>query len=36
MIRMGKMLGFQVNVLEDRPKFADHARAAGADEVICD
>lgn len=36
MIRMGKMLGFQVSVLEDRPKFADHARAAGADEVICD
>ncbi len=35
-IRMGKMLGFQVTVLEDRPKFADHARAAGADSVICD
>lgn len=34
-IRIGKMLGFQVTVLEDRPKFADHARAAGADRVIC-
>lgn len=31
MIRMGKMLGFQVTVLEDRPKFADNARVAGAD-----
>ena len=36
MIRMGKMLGFQVTVLEDRPKFADNARVAGADVVICD
>lgn len=34
-IRMGKMLNFQVTVLEDRPKFADHARAAGADQVLC-
>lgn len=34
-IRMGKMLSFSVIVLEDRPKFADHARAAGADQVIC-
>ncbi|OUP85710.1 xanthine dehydrogenase [Lachnoclostridium sp. An169] len=34
-IHMGKMLGFSVTVLEDRPKFADHARAAGADRVIC-
>ena len=33
-IRMGKMLGFTVTVLEDRPKFADNARAAGADTVI--
>jgi len=36
MICMGKMLGFQVTVLEDRPKFADNARVAGADVVICD
>ena len=34
-IRMGKMLGFNVTVLEDRPKFADHARQAGADQVFC-
>lgn len=35
-IRMGKMLGFTVTVLEDRPKFADNARVAGADTVVCD
>lgn len=35
-IRMGKMLGFTVTVLEDRPKFADNARAAGADTVVCE
>lgn len=35
-IQIGKMLGFTVVVLEDRPKFADHARNAGADEVICE
>ncbi len=35
-IRIGKMLGFEVTVLEDRPKFADNARAAGADQVICE
>ena len=34
--RMGKMLGFTVTVIEDRPKFADHARAAGADQVLCE
>ena len=34
-IRMGKMLGFVVTVIEDRPKFADNARAAGADQVFC-
>ena len=31
-IRMGKMLGFVVTVIEDRPKFADK----GADRVICE
>ncbi len=36
MVHMGKMLGFEVTVLEDRPKFADNARSAGADTVICD
>ena len=35
-IRIAKITGFQVTVLEDRPKFADWARKAGADEVICD
>ena len=34
-VRMGKMLGFTVTVLEDRPKFADNARAAGANRVLC-
>jgi xanthine/CO dehydrogenase XdhC/CoxF family maturation factor len=36
LIRMGRMLGFFVTVLEDRPMFADHAREENADEVICD
>ncbi len=35
-IQMGKLLGFHVTVLEDRPLYANHARKAGADEVICD
>ena len=35
-IRIGKMIGFTVTVLEDRPKFADNARAAGADRVFCE
>ena len=35
-IRIGKMIGFSVTVLEDRPKFADNARAAGADQVLCE
>lgn len=34
-IRMGKMLGFRVTVIDDRPKFADHAREAQASEVLC-
>lgn len=34
-ITIAKMAGFQVTVLEDRPKFADYARKAGADQVIC-
>ena len=32
--KIGRMLGFRVTVLEDRPEFAENARAAGADEVI--
>ena len=35
-VQMGRMIGCHVTVLEDRPLFANHARAAGADEVICD
>lgn len=35
-IKMAKMLEFYVTVLEDRPIFADRARAAGADCVVCE
>lgn len=35
-IKMGMMMGYSVTVLEDRPKFANNARKAGAAEVICD
>lgn len=35
-IQIGRMLGFHVSVLEDRPKFADNARRAGASEVFCE
>ena len=35
-IEIGKKIGFHVTVLVDRPMFANHAREAGADEVICD
>ena len=35
-VKIGKMTGFSVTVLEDRPLYADYARAAGADTVICD
>ena len=35
-VKIGRMLGFSVTVLEDRPLYADHARSAGADTVICD
>lgn len=34
-IRIGVMMGWNVTVLEDRPKYADNARRAGAQEVIC-
>lgn len=36
LIQMSRMLGFQVQVLENRPKFADHARRAGAFLVLCE
>lgn len=33
---LAKKIGFYVILLEDRPFFADQARKAGVDEVICD
>ena len=35
-IRLGKMIGFQVLCIEDRPSFAKAAKEAGADEVLCE
>ncbi|MDO4473662.1 MAG: XdhC family protein [Eubacteriales bacterium] len=35
-IKIGVMMGYDVTVLEDRPKFADNARGAGAAHVICE
>ncbi|MCD8196631.1 MAG: XdhC family protein [Lachnospiraceae bacterium] len=35
-VRLGKMTGFHTIVFEDRPKFADNVRLAGADEVYCE
>lgn len=35
-IKIAKMLGFHVTVIEDRPSFADNARRAGADKVLCE
>ena len=35
-ISIAKMIGFRVTVLEDRLSFADNAKRAGADAVICD
>ncbi len=36
LIQMGRMLGFPVTVLEDRPKFAGSAKLAGASQVFCE
>ncbi len=36
LIQIGRMMGYRVTVLEDRPKFADNARKAGASEVFCE
>ena len=36
LIKMAKIVGFKVTVLEDRLVFTNMAREAGADEVICD
>ena len=35
-IQIGNMLEMEVTVLEDRPKYADNARRAGASLVICE
>lgn len=35
LIKIALMIGFKITVLEDRPKFADDARRAGAHHVIC-
>lgn len=35
-LQIGKMIGFHVTCIDDRPQFANNARNAGADEVICD
>lgn len=35
-IKLGKMLGFHVTAIDDRPQFCDNARRAEADHVICD
>lgn len=35
-VNLAKLLHIKVTVIEDRPMFANQARQAGADEVICD
>ena len=35
-IRLAKMLGFEVTAIDDRAEFCENARAAGADRVITD
>ena len=35
-LRLAKIIGFAVTVIDDRPEFADEARRIGADRVICD
>jgi xanthine dehydrogenase accessory factor len=35
-IQLGKQIGFHVTVIDDRPHFANEARRAGADQVLCD
>lgn len=35
-VSLAKKVGFHVTVLEDRPFFADEARKAGADQVVCE
>ena len=35
-IKIAKLLGLHVICIEDRPSFADNAREAGADQVLCE
>ncbi len=35
-IKIAKMLGFSVTIIEDRLKYADNAKAAGADNIMLD
>lgn len=34
-IKIGKMLGFHITVIDDRMSFTNHAKAAGADVILC-
>lgn len=36
LMRVAKIIGFHITVLEDRPMFANMANEAGADQVICE
>ena len=36
LLRMARMVGFHVTIIDDRPAFCNKAREAGADEVICE
>jgi xanthine dehydrogenase accessory factor len=36
LIKIARMTGFQVTVIDDRPAFCNQARMAGADEVLCE
>ena len=35
-IQIGRLLGFEVTVVEDRPYFAEKAKKAGASQVLCE
>lgn len=36
LLRIARMVGFHVTIIDDRPVFCNRAREAGADEVICE
>lgn len=35
LVPLGKLLGYQVTLADDRPEFADEGRKAGADRIVC-